>query len=187
MIKQAILSCAAAAATLFGLFGCGLNVKTDVNNALVGKVHCRTFAWAGSFRDDSPMRATLANPVNEARLRAAIASHLQGLGMQPVSSNPECLVGYGIGAHNVIEGGYPVGWPAGYGYWHGGWGGGWGYAWDPPYVYREGIVGVDLYEARSREALWHASVNQDLTGVTGPAAEKKINEAVNAIFSKFPR
>ena len=108
--------------------------------------------------------------------------------MQFANSDADCLVGYGIGAHNVIEGGYPygggaadsatgaVGW---------GWGGGWG--WDGPYVYREGIIGVDLYDAKSREPLWHASTNQDLTGVTGEAAEKKINAAVDAIFSKYPR
>lgn len=189
MIKQAILSCIAAAAAL-ALGGCAINVKSDVNEALFSKVQCRTFSWAGSFRTDSPARGGIANPVNEARLRAAISAHLQTLGVQLASSNADCLVGYGIGAHDVIEGAYPIAWGAGFG-WHrggwgwGGWGGGWG--WDAPYVYREGIIGVDLYDARTREPLWHASANQDLTGVTGPKAEKKINDAVDAIFNKYPR
>ena len=188
MIKQAILSCITATAVTFGLAGCMLNVKSDVNKPLFSQVQCRTFSWAGSFRSDtSPQRATIANPVNEARLRAAIASHLQGMGMQLVNSDADCLVGYGIGAHNVIEGGYPYGWGGGLGYWRGGWGGWGGWGWDGPYVYREGIIGVDLYQAKSREPLWHASTNQDLTGATGEAAEKKINAAVDAIFSKYPR
>jgi len=187
MIKQAILPCIVAATVAFGLGGCAaLTVKSDVNTPLFNQVQCRTFAWAGSFRsDNSPDRATIANPVNEARLRAAISGHLQALGMQFVTSNPDCLVGYGIGSHNVMEGGYPAGW-GGYGYWRGGWGwGAWG--WDAPYVYREGIVGVDIYQASSREPLWHASTNQDLTGATGATAERKINEAVAAIFSKYPQ
>jgi hypothetical protein len=189
MIKQAILSCAVAATAALGLSGCALTVKSDVNNALFGKVQCHTFSWAGSFRTDSnPARGTIANPVNEARLRAAISAHLQTLGMQLVTDNPDCLVGYGIGAHNVFEGGYPVGWGAGFGYGWGrrGWGGGGGWGWDGPYVSREGIVGVDLYDAKTHEPLWHASANQDLSGATGTAADKKINDAVNAIFSKYP-
>jgi hypothetical protein len=189
MIKHAFLTSVIASAVALGLSGCALTVRSDVNNALFGKVQCHTYSWAGSFRtDSSPARGTIANPVNEARLRAAISAHLQTAGMQLVDSNADCLVGYGIGAQSVIEGGYP-GWGMGFGYgggWRGGWGGWGGWGWDGPYVAREGIVGVDLYDAKTREPLWHASANQDLTGATGPAAEKKINDAVNAIFSKYP-
>jgi Domain of unknown function (DUF4136) len=186
MIKQAILFCVVTVTAAFGLAGCALTVRSDVNTAMFGKVQCRTFSWAGSFRTDSPARGNIANPVNEARLRAAITAHLQTLGMQLVTSDADCLVGYGIGAHNVIEGAYPVTWGAGFGWRRGGFGYG-GFGWDGPYVYREGIVGIDLYDAKTREPLWHASANQDLTRVTGSAAEKKINEAVDAIFAKYPR
>jgi Domain of unknown function (DUF4136) len=191
MIKQAILSCIAATAAL-AMAGCAISVKSDVNSALFSKVQCRTFSWAGSFRTDSPARGTIANPVNEARLRAAITAHLQTVGTQLATSDADCLVGYGIGARNVVEGAYPVGWGVGFGWHRGGWGwgGGWGgpWGWDAaPYVYREGIIGVDLYDAKSREPLWHASANQDLTGITGAKAEKKINDAVDAIFAKYPR
>ena len=189
MIKHAILTCVIAATTAVGLSGCALTVRSDVNNALFGKVQCHSYAWAGSFRTDTnPDRGTIANPVNEARLRAAISTHLQTVGMQLVTSDADCLVGYGIGAHTVVEGGYP-GWGVGVGYgwgWRGGWGGWGGWGWDGPYVSRQGIIGVDLYDAKTREPLWHASANQDLTGATGPKAEQKINDAVNAIFTKYP-
>ncbi len=187
MIKQIAHTCAIAVVTVYGLAGCALTVRSDVNTALISKVQCRTFSWAGAFQTDSPARSNIANPVNESRLRAAITAHLQSAGMQLTPSNPDCLVGYGIGAHNVIEGAYPVGWVGGgFGY-RRGWGAfGGGFGWDGPYVSREGIVGVDLYEAKTREPLWHATANQDLTGETGEKADKKINDAVDAIFKKYP-
>ena len=188
MIKQILRPCAIAVTAVCGLAACSLTVKSDVNTAVFSKVQCHSFAWAGTFRTDSPARGTIANPVNESRLRAAIASHLQPLGMQLTDKDADCLVGYGIGAHNVIEGAYPVGWGFGFGFRRGGFNGfGGDLGWDGPYVSREGIVGVDLYQAKTREPLWHASANQDLTGVTGEKAEKKINEAVDAIFQKYPR
>ncbi len=155
-----------------------LNVRSSVNSALASAVQCRTAAWAGSFRGSSPLRSTLANPVNEGFLRAAIAAQLSAKGTQMVTAGADCLVGYGIGARNVAEGAYP--------YWGWGWGWGPGFGWYGPYFYREGIIGVDLYDARSRQAVWHATVHQDLFGLTGQKAEQSIDAAVSAIFTKYP-
>ena len=47
---------------------------------------------------------TLANPANEAWLRSAIQTHLQAVGMRSVASGADCLVGYGIGVRDVLEG-----------------------------------------------------------------------------------
>jgi len=196
MIKR-LLSHALVAIAAVALAACtSLRVKSDVNTALYHAGQCRTFAWTGTFRDNSPLRDTIANPVNESRLRAAIAAHLQKLGIVPVTAGADCLVGYGIGSRTVMaygDGGAGPGW---------GWGWGWGPAWgwgagwpggfygdfgaDVPYTYRQGVIGVDLYDARSKEALWHASVDQNLENSVGPDAERKINSAVDAIFSKFP-
>jgi len=108
--------------------------------------------------------------VNEARLRAAIQSNLSTVGVRPATENPDCLVGYGIGARNVVEGGYPYGyggwgWGGGVGWRHGWYGGGWG--WDYPYVYQEASSAWMSTMASSKQALWHASVNQNLTGANG--------------------
>jgi len=75
-------------------------------------------------------------------------------------------------------------WP----YYGGGWGYpyGWGWGWPGPYVYHEGIIAVDVYDAKSRQPLWHASVDQSLYGVSGAKAEQRIDAAVAAIFSKYP-
>ena|SRR5450432_3508551 len=156
--------------------GCALSVKSDVNHALVGSVHCGSYAWAGNFRGASPLRNSIANPLNEERLRTAIATHLSPGPVQPVGSDADCLVGYGIGANYVVDGAYPYGYGWGYGW---GWGGG-------PYVYREGIIAIDLYDAKSRQPMWHASVDQSLDGADGGEAVKRINAAVAALFTKYP-
>lgn len=170
------LAAAVAAATLAACTT--LSVRSDVNSALISQVHCNTFAWAGSFRGSSPLRNTIANPVNESRLRTAIAAHLHGGSVQETGASADCLVGYGIGSTSVVDPGwYGYGW--GYPY-------GWGWGWPGPYAYREGIIAVDVYDAKSRAPLWHASVDQSLYGTSGPEAQKRIDAAVAAIFTKYP-
>jgi hypothetical protein len=170
-------------AALLGANGCALQVRTDANTALIHA--CHSFDWAGSFRGNTSLRTTIANPLNESRLRAAIAGRLQSMGVTQASGKADCLIGYGIGANSVVVGGPYPDW---------GWGGGWGWrgpywggvGWYGPDVIREGIIGVDIYDGASREPMWHASVDQDLTGAKGPEAEKRINAAVQAIFAKYP-
>jgi Domain of unknown function (DUF4136) len=174
MFKYLLRACVIAPAMALQLSSCALYVRSDVNRALIGNVHCHSFEWAGSFHGNSPLRNGIASPLNETRLRNAIASHLGSGGVQPAASGADCLVGYGIGSNTVVEGGYPYGW-----------GSGWGWGWDP-YLYHEGIIAVDLYEAKSRQPLWHASVEQSLYGVDGAEAEKRIDAAVAAIFTKYP-
>src|SRR2546429_8784674 len=173
MVKHLIRACIIVPGIAALLASCtSLHVRSDVNHALIGTVHCRTFAWAGSFHGNSPLRNTIANPLNEKRLRTAIAAHLGSGGVQPTAADADCLVGYGIGSNTVAEDTYPYGW-------------GWGWGWDP-YVYREGIIAVDLYDAKSRQPLWHASVEQSLYGVTAAEAAKRVDPAVAAMFAKYP-
>jgi Domain of unknown function (DUF4136) len=176
LLPAALLSSALAVT----LIGCAPYVRSDVNTALIGRVHCGSFAWAGEFRSNSPLRSTIANPVNESRLRAAIASHLGGV-VQPAGARADCLVGYGIGSYYVVSGvyPYPYDWVWSYPY-------PWGWPGPGPYAYPEGVIAVDLYDARTGEPLWHASTEQSLFGVTGPDAEKRIAAAVDAIFTKYP-
>ncbi len=188
MIKR--LLCSALLGLLaVSLAGCALQVRSDVNRTAFHPGQCHTFAFSGSFRTDNPMRGTVANPVNESRLRAAITSHMQAIGVQLAKENPDCLVGYGIGSQLVVDPGYPMG-PYGWGYGYWGWGGPfwgpWGWGWDGPYVYRQGMIGIDLYDAKTHEPLWHASVDQNLYGATGADAEQRIDAAVNALFAHFP-
>lgn len=183
MINRIFRAGSVACATVFLLGACiTARVSSDVA-AGASAAQCHTFAWAGSFHNNGTARS-VANPLNESRLRSAIAANLAAKGVQPASGEADCLVGYGIGVQTVIEGGYPYyGWGWGWG-WRGGYYGGWG--WDGPYAYREGIVAVDLYDGKSRQPLWHASVDQNVVGLTGAAADNKIRTAVAAIFTKYP-
>jgi hypothetical protein len=151
-----------------------LYVKSDVNTALIGQVHCNSFAWAGSFHGNSPLRGGIANPINESRLRSAIATHLKGP-IQDAPGNADCLLGYGIGATRAVDWPYGYGWGY-YGYW----------GWPGPYAYPEGIIAVDMYDARTHQPLWHASVDQNLVGTSGAETQKRIDAAVAAIFTKYP-
>src|SRR5512142_734268 len=116
---QKTFICAVAVTAALGLGACTtLHVTSDVNQPLASTVRCQSFDWAGSFHGNSDsLRSTIANPVNEARLRAAITANLSTMGVHQVSENADCLVGYGIGQRNVIDG-----YPGFYGGW--GWGGG---------------------------------------------------------------
>src|SRR5260370_13656792 len=107
MIKQGF-ACLMAVSVVGGLAACSsLRVTSDVNKSLAGTMKCQSFDWAGSFHGSSDsLRSTIANPVNESRLRGAIQSNLITVGVQPATHNPDCLVGHGIGARNVGDG-YP--------------------------------------------------------------------------------
>jgi Domain of unknown function (DUF4136) len=175
----------AAAAALAGC--AGIRVRTDQNSQLLANVHCQSVAWAGGFKGAGPLRDTIANPLNEARLRDAIAADLQTAGISLVEApKAQCLVGYGIGMERQLDTVYPDGWDYGYGggYWGRRWGPGWG--WDEPYIYHQSFITVDLYDAASKQPIWHASAEQSLSGLTGDAASQRIRAAVNAIFLKLP-
>jgi Domain of unknown function (DUF4136) len=186
------------------LAGCaGIPVRTDQNSQLLATVHCQSVAWAGGFKGSSPLRNTIANPLNEARLREAIAANLQTAGITLVdapaaapgaAATPapaaQCLIGYGIGMARDVDAVYPDGWVYGAGYWGRGWGPGWGWGWGwggGPYVYHQSFITMDLYDAASRMPIWHASAEQSLSGLSGDAAAQRIRAAVNAIFLKYPK
>jgi len=166
-----------------------LPVTTDVNPNTSVSV-CHTYAWAQEHVAAGVQPAAYGNPLNADRLRAAIAYNLAARGLQPVENrkDADCVIGYAIGSRIVADdfgGGY-VGYGYGWGWGPHAWGpwGAWGY--DYPYIHNEGRISVDLFDAHSRLAIWHASVNQNVTNLTGPSAEVKINEAAAAIFTKFP-
>jgi hypothetical protein len=190
MLNNNFTRAIAAAAAGLGLAACtSLPVTTDINpNMSVSNCHTYTFATEHVANGYQP--AAYGNPLNAERLRNSIAANLAARGIVAVPSGAaECVVGYAMGTRQVFNdwyGGYGPGYGWGYGWGYRGayYGGGWG--WDGPYVRDETRIAVDLFDAKSRTPIWHASVSQYVSDLTGPNAEAKINEGTAAIFAKFP-
>jgi len=153
---------------------------------------CHSYSFSDQQAGATPTSAAFDNPLNAKRMRDAIASSLTAHHVLPVAdgTSPDCLVSYSIGSRLAPDAfapqyawGYGYGTPAPLG-----WGryAGAGVGWGTPYAYREGRVTVDLFDARSHQALWHAYVDTDVTELTGAEADSRIRGAVAAIFDKFP-
>jgi Domain of unknown function (DUF4136) len=187
MLNHRIFHAAAAGALGLGLAACtSLPVKTDANpNMSVS--NCHTYAFAQEHVANADQPAAYGNPLNAERLRVAIESNLAAKGIQRADrASADCVVGYALGSRQVFNdyyGGLGVGFGGGFGR-RGFWGGGWG--WDGPYVSDETRIAVDLFDARSRTPIWHASVSQSVSDLSGPNAEAKISAGTAAIFAKFP-
>src|SRR5450755_3603574 len=187
MLNHRIFHAAAAGALGLGLAACTtLPVKTDANpNMSVS--NCHTYAFAQEHVANADQPAAYGNPLNAERLRVAIESNLAAKGIQRADrASADCVVGYALGSRQVFNdyyGGLGVGFGGGFGR-RGFWGGGWG--WDGPYVSDETRIAVDLFDARSRTPIWHASVSQSVSDLSGPNAEAKISAGTAAIFAKFP-
>jgi hypothetical protein len=163
-----------------------LTVKTDSNPTL-SVSNCHTYAFAQEHVANSDHPAAYGNPLNAERLRVAVESNLAAKGIQRADrAAADCVVGYALGSRQVFNdyyAGFGAGWGPGFGR-RGGFYGGWG--WDGPYVNDETRIAVDLFDAKSHTPIWHASVSQNVSDLSGPNAEAKISAGTAAIFSKFP-
>ncbi len=177
--------------TLLALGACSLPVRTDINPNL-SVASCHTYAFADEHVANTDQPSAFGNPLNAERLRQAIEANMGAKGIQKAADrkSADCVVGYAMGTRQVFDdfyGNFGVGWGGGWGPgWGPGWGGwgGWGY--NGPYVRDETRISVDLFDAKSRAPIWHASVSQSVGDLRGPHAVDRINTATAAIFTKFP-
>jgi hypothetical protein len=181
---------ASLAGAVLALSGCtGLAVRTDLNPAM-SAANCHTYTFADEHVANADHQSAFGNPLNAERLREAIEANMAGKGIQKAEDrkSAECVVGYALGTRQVFDdfyGPYGPGWGWGGG-WGPRWGGGWGGYYDGPIVHDETRVSVDLFDAKSRVPIWHASVSQSVSELTGPHAVERINAAAAAIFTRFP-
>lgn len=189
MTIRSLIPRMAVAAALGLLAGCALQARTD-SDPKASVASCHNYAFADATESRPEAATAFGNPLNEKRLRDAIASGLSAHGLPAAAdgASADCVVGYAIGSRLAPDPASPrFSWGLGMGW--GGWshrGLGGSLAWEAPYDYREGRVTVNLYDAHSHLALWHAYVDADVTGLTGADAEQRIKAVVDAIFKKFP-
>jgi hypothetical protein len=189
MLNRKVVGAAGIGALVFGISACTtLPVTTDANPNL-SVASCHTYAFAQEHVANGDQPAAYGNPLNAERLRVAIESNLAAKGLQRADrGGADCIIGYAMGSRQVFND-YYAGFGAGWGYgWgrHGGFYGGGGWGWDGPYVRDETRIAVDVFDAKSRTPIWHASVSQSAGDLTGPNAEAKISAGTAAIFAKYP-
>src|ERR1700736_929896 len=193
MSNRYVVQIAATGALVgLGLAACtSLPVTTDVNPHM-SVLSCHPYVFAKEFVANANQPAAYGNPLNAERLRVAVEANLAARGIQRAAdpASADCVVGYAMGTRQVFNdyyGSFGPAWGFGYGY-------GWGrrgalygdYGWGGPYVSDETRIAVDLFDAKSHTPIWHGSVSQNVSDLTGPNAEAKINAGTAAIFAKFP-
>jgi hypothetical protein len=197
MSNRHLIHAAAAAALGLGLAACTTLPVTTDSNPNMSVLNCHTYAFAPEHVANAAQPAAYGNPLNAERLRIAIENNLAAKGVQRADrGTADCVVGYAMGTRQVSDDYY--GGFGGFGGFYGGgfgglYGGGFygsglygGYGLDGPSVRDETRIAVDLFDAKTRTPIWHASVSQSVTDLTGPRAEAKINAGTAAIFAKFP-
>jgi hypothetical protein len=189
MLNKSVIQTLLVAGTVMALEACtALPVKTDYNPNM-SVANCHSYVFANEHVAQNDQQSAFGNPINAQRLREAIEANMaaKGIPLAADHKSAECVVGYAMGTRQVFNdyyGDFGIGWGWGGGWRRGGWGGGFGY--DGPVAYDETRISIDLFDAKSRTPIWHASVSQSVSDLTGPNAVQRINTATAAIFTKFP-
>ena len=191
-MKQRQILTPLAASVLLGVAGCAMEARTD-HDARFSVASCHSYAFSDQQPGVVPASSAFDNPLNGKRMRDAIAASMAGrnLPMTADGKNADCLVSYAIGSRLEADPwssqygwGYGAAPPPGWGGHYYGYGSGWG--WGSSSNYRQGRVTIDLYDAKTQQALWHGVVDADVTELTGAEADQRIRAAVATIFEKFP-
>lgn len=188
--KRAVLFSGLCSAVL-ALSACSTTprVRHDADaNANLGNY--RSYVWEEPEVAATAGGQAFKNPINEQRLRDAVQAQLAARGLQLAADGvmPDSYVTIAVGTRQTLEPDdrFPVRVGFGFGTWRPGFGSSIYMSNDGLYNYREGRISIDFYDATTRKPLWHATVEQDLSYLTGDNAQKRINAVVAAMFAKFP-
>lgn len=133
----------------------------------------KTFMWIKEPKTTSPlMRQRVIDDINSA---------LAGRGLQLVTSNADlCIAAHAATKQertlNTFYNGFGGGWR---------WGGGFGNATTTVDTYRVGTLVVDIFDARTKAAIWRGTSSKTLSGNPQKNAEN-LNKAVVKMFKNFP-
>ena len=175
------------------LAGCETaRVETDFDPAVSFSGY-RTYAWLPS---EAPRGM---NPLMFRRIRESIDRSLLARGYSQAEP-ADFAIAFTIGERDRIRAhdySYGYGWPgygwAGYGWGGYGWGGyGWGArrAWRPYahavdiYTVTERSLVVDIYDAKSRSAVWHGVTKHE--SYSDSVNYERLDRAVDAVLAQFP-
>jgi hypothetical protein len=147
-------------------------VKTDYTKGTDFSQY-KTFMWIKEVKT--------TNPLMKQRVIDDINAALTAKGLQLVTSNADL----GIAAHaatqnertlNTFYDGFGGGWR---------WGGGFGSATTTVDTYQVGTLVVDLFDSRTKEAIWRGTASKTLSDDPRKNADN-LNKAIDKMFKDFP-
>ena len=161
----------------------------------------QTYAWITdeSLFARSDATSELGYPLNEQRTRAAVERELARKGYRKVSgTEADFVVSFTVGSRDRVRvqqyynnygysyHGYHHGFTrygyAGYGYpGYGNYG-----STASVYTFTEGSLVVDIFDNRSKEAIWHGLASKRLSRKDKDNATQLIDQAIASLFIEFP-
>jgi hypothetical protein len=133
----------------------------------------KTFMWIKEPK--------VGDPLMKQRIIDDVTAQLRAKGWQPVSQGADVAVAAHMATQtektlNTFYDGFGGGWR---------WGGGFGSATTTVNTYQEGTLIVDLFDTKTKEAVWRGTATQDVS--SNPEKQSKnIDKAAEKLFSKFP-
>ncbi len=161
----------------------------------------QTYSWISDeyliARSDAT--SELGNPLNKERTRAAVERELAGKGYRKVSGEEaDLVVSFNLGSRDRVQvrqsynnygysyHGYHRGFTA-YGY------SGYGYPGYGDYAstasvqtFTEGNLFVDIFDNRSKKAIWHGWASKRLSRKDKENAKQLIDQAIASLLTEFP-
>ena len=178
------LKCAALVPMLMLMAACAsLRVGSDFDRSA-------SFAGYHTFSLIARQHHGSTSPLVVQRARDAIQAELirKGFSYTNEPGKSEFVVDVTIGAHERMEvESYPT--PYG-GPWYGVGPGWWGYPyWGSQvdvHMYREGTLGIDIFDAVTHKPVWHGWATKPLSKADMEQSEAPIRAAVAAVLERFP-
>ena len=177
------------------LAGCATPLKSTIDQADNADLsEFATYAWISEtpYVDSA---SSLENPLNYQRVRSSIESELAQKGYRKVDRDEaDFVLGFSLGTrdrvrvqHYYDSFGYSFGYPRRFSRFGGfnRFGYGRNFALTPAVrTITEGTLAVDVFDNRSRSAIWHGMATRSLTG--DPTGEELISAAVAALIGELP-
>lgn len=169
---------------LLVLTGCEtLRVGSDYDRSAAFSTY-HTFSWLP--RDNYGV----ADPLVVQRTRDAIESALEHKGYRYVSdmAQADFAVDFTVGSRERVDvRTYPRAFAGPWGWYGPGW---WGYPyWGTGvdvYRYREGVLAIDVFDARTHRPVWHGWAKKPLSRADMEHSAGPIRKAVDAVLARFP-
>lgn len=156
-----------------------VNVKTDYDTKANFKAY-KSFGFLKPAIDKVEI-----SDLDKKRILRAIDLQLQAKGFNK-STTPDLLVSINTKAEKNVQVYQNFGFGYGWGWWSPFWWGGPGFNGVSTYETVDGVLFIDLIDAKKKELVWQGIGKAPLVEGGPIEKEKRINEIVTAILAKYP-